>query len=176
MYCLLKCYYCFFNKRIKLNFRALDKKFESFRSKVSTSDILAIPDPESMQLDPDDIECANENSEKSTKKEIEKSVTKTPTRQEGRVTRSRTPQGKKAKNNAGKLPNTPKDKTTTPKRPVTPSQNDEIVRVTRSKTPRKTEENLTTPKRAAKQTSPKTPRYLKIMLFFTINSIFNDCL
>ena len=166
MYCLLKCYYCFFNKRIKLNFRALDKKFESFRSKVSTSDILAIPDPESMQMNQEntqinDKKCAYENDEKSAKKEIDRYVTKTPTRQEGRVTRSRTPQGKKAKNNAGKLPNTPKDKTATPKRPVTPSQDDDTVRVTRSKTPRKTEENLTTPKRAAKQTSPRKPRCKK---------------
>ena len=155
----------------------MDKKFESFRSKVSTSDILAIPDPESMELDQEnsqfnDRKCANENIEK-----FEKSVITTPTRHGGRVTRSRTPKGKKVTDNTPKVPNMSTDKSATPKRPVTPSQDGEAVRLTRSKTPKKstpnktekeTENKLTTPKRAAKQTPSKTTGYVKLLLFVII--------
>ncbi len=91
----------------------MDKKFESFRSKVSTSDILAIHDPESMQLDEENSQF---DDRKSVKREIEKSVSTTPTRHGGRVTRSRTPQCKKVTDNAPKVPNTPTDKTAAPKR------------------------------------------------------------
>ena len=135
-------------------------------------------DQENSQLS--DRKCANENNEKSAKSEIEKSVATTPTRHGVRVTRSRTPQGKKVTENVPKVPNKPTEKTATPKRPVTPTQDGETVRLTRSKTPKKstpnkteqeTENKLTTPKRAAKQTSPKTTGYVRFEINFGISYI-----